>query len=96
MTDRISAEITSVARPWNVNDLAEHWGCSQTFVYSRINSGELMSFRLGGKLIRISRQAVDDYEQRMEAPALRAVDTSIADRKANICTASRLLRFRHA
>ena len=50
--------------PYTVAQLAAHWQCRDTFVYDRINGGELPAFRLGGKLLRIRRQAVEDYEGR--------------------------------
>jgi len=44
--------------------LADHWGCSDTFVYSQVSAGTLKSFKLGGKLIRIRQSDVEAYEQR--------------------------------
>lgn len=51
-------------RPYTVAQLAAYWQCSTTFVYDRINAGELRAFKLGGKLFRVSTEAVEEYEQR--------------------------------
>ena len=53
-------------KPYTVARLAEHWGCSDTFVYSEIERGNLPAFRLGGKLIRIRPEAVEAYELKRE------------------------------
>lgn len=42
--------------------LAERWGTSDTFVYDEIKRGRLRAFKLGGKLIRIRVDAVEQYE----------------------------------
>jgi excisionase family DNA binding protein len=42
--------------------LAERWKCSPNTVRNLINSGELPSFRIGQKLIRISAADVKEYE----------------------------------
>jgi excisionase family DNA binding protein len=44
--------------------LAEKWGCSVATVRSLVTSGELVSFRLGVKLVRIRADEVERFEQR--------------------------------
>ncbi|MEM7505569.1 MAG: helix-turn-helix domain-containing protein [Pseudomonadota bacterium] len=44
--------------------VAARWGCSGRHVYNMIHAGELPAFRLGGKLIRIKRWAVEELECR--------------------------------
>lgn len=41
--------------------LAMRWQCSERHIRNLISSGDLPAFRLG-KLLRIKRQAVEDYE----------------------------------
>jgi len=54
-------------RLYTVAMLAERWGVSSTFVYSLVQSGALVAFRLGGKLWRVRVEAVEDYECRMQS-----------------------------
>lgn len=49
-------------RPFTVAKLAEHWEVSETFVYDQIKAGRLRAIRLGGKLLRIKPDAVEDFE----------------------------------
>lgn len=42
--------------------LAERWECSERHIRSMIDRGELPSFRLGGKLLRIRAADVEDFE----------------------------------
>ena len=51
-------------RPLTVAQLAEHWQVSDTFIYDEIKAGRLEAFKLGGKLWRVSPQAVVAYEDR--------------------------------
>ncbi|MBA3678496.1 MAG: helix-turn-helix domain-containing protein [Sphingosinicella sp.] len=46
--------------------LAEHWQCSGTFIYDRINAGDLKAFKLGAKLWRVSPNAIIEYETRQQ------------------------------
>lgn len=48
-------------RPFDVNGVAAHWGCSTTFVYAEIASGALQSWKLG-RNYRISVAAMEAYE----------------------------------
>lgn len=54
-------------RVYKPNTLAKEWGCSERHVRNLIASGELRSWRLGGKLLRISPEAVREYECQQEA-----------------------------
>jgi excisionase family DNA binding protein len=61
---------------YTVAALAEHWGCSTSFIYEQIACGALPAWKLGGKLYRIGAAAVEEYEARAvvavpEAPAGR-------------------------
>lgn len=49
---------------YSVAMLAKRWGTSDTFVYDQIARGNLRAFKLGSKLIRISFDAVEEYECR--------------------------------
>lgn len=51
-------------KAYTVATLADHWGTSPTFVYNQIKAGLLQAFKLGGKLIRIKPEAVEEYECR--------------------------------
>lgn len=42
--------------------LAKRWDCSEQHVRNLINRGELPSFRLGGKLLRIRGEDVEAFE----------------------------------
>lgn len=44
--------------------LAERWKCSAKHVRDLIKEGELAAFRLGGMLLRIRAQTVEEYECR--------------------------------
>ena len=44
--------------------LAEEWGCSERHIRGLIANGKLRAFRLGSKLIRIPRAAVEEFECR--------------------------------
>lgn len=44
--------------------VAEVWHCSERHVYKLISTGELPSFRAGGKLIRVRGVDVEAYECR--------------------------------
>jgi excisionase family DNA binding protein len=50
--------------PFDVCMLAERWRVTPHMVRAMIRRGELRCFKLGGKLIRIPRDAVLELEQR--------------------------------
>ncbi|WP_409564296.1 helix-turn-helix domain-containing protein [Methylobacterium sp. J-076] len=49
-------------------EVAAEWGCSEQHVRNMVNRGELGHFRLGGKLLRIPRSAMDEVERATKAP----------------------------
>jgi len=53
-----------MSKPYSVASLADYWGCGTDTVYSLIHSGDLSAFRLGGRLLRIRHDAVEDFECR--------------------------------
>jgi excisionase family DNA binding protein len=43
--------------------VAERWQCSERHVRNLISAGQLRAFRLGGKLLRITSDAVEEFQQ---------------------------------
>lgn len=41
--------------------LAEEWHCSERHIRNLVASGQLRAFRLGGKLLRIPTEAVEEF-----------------------------------
>lgn len=58
-----------MSKVYDVASLATHWGCGTDTVYNLVRSGELQSFKLGGKLIRIRAEEVERYECRSLIPS---------------------------
>ncbi len=54
--------MTALANIYTPATLAKRWECSERHVRNLISSGELPSFRLGGKLLRIRREDVENFE----------------------------------
>jgi excisionase family DNA binding protein len=50
------------ATVYSVATLAAHWGCGTDTVYALIRSGDLVAFKLGGRLLRIRALEVERYE----------------------------------
>jgi excisionase family DNA binding protein len=50
------------ALPFTPTTLAVRWQCSERHIRNLIASGELPSFRLGGKLLRIRAEDVEAFE----------------------------------
>jgi excisionase family DNA binding protein len=50
--------------------VAEMWGCSERTVRNEIAAGRLRHFRVGQKLLRIPREALEEYECRRAVSAL--------------------------
>jgi excisionase family DNA binding protein len=48
--------------------LARRWQCSSQHIRDMIERGDLKAFRVGGKLLRISAEEVEDYERRNGSP----------------------------
>jgi excisionase family DNA binding protein len=51
-----------MARPYTPESLAERWGCSPRHIRKMCKVGELPSFKLGGKLLRIRADVVEKFE----------------------------------
>lgn len=49
-------------------EVAAEWGCSEQHVRNVVIRGEPGHFRLGGKLLRIPRSAVDEVERAVRTP----------------------------
>lgn len=49
---------------YDVVTLAEKWGCGTDTIRSLIKSGELPAFKVGGKLLRVRAEEVEQYECR--------------------------------
>ena len=49
-------------RPFSVQSLADRWGVKPPMLYGLIKGGELTSFKVGGKLLRISFDEVERWE----------------------------------
>lgn len=64
--------MTAGSAPTDVMTLAmvaERWSCSERSVRRLVETRELEAFRLGKKLVRIPRRAVEEYECRMSLTA---------------------------
>lgn len=82
-------------RMHNVASLAEHWGVSDTFVYTLVNTGKLRSLRVGPKLIRIRHEWVLAYEEEHTVkPAERLTPDAAAERDKRMKDHVRELRAR--
>ena len=77
---------------FTVASLAKRWGCSEVHVRNLINRGELRSFRLGGKLIRIPADEVAGWEKSSALPALTGDSSSSGTMKTDTASAVRLAR----
>lgn len=77
-------------KPITVAALAERWGCSDTFVYGLLTSGQLEGFKLGKKLWRISPDAVERFEQGQSSPP--QAEASPADKPDTDSQAARIAR----
>ncbi|WP_395774236.1 helix-turn-helix domain-containing protein [Agrobacterium pusense] len=56
MVDEVPGRVLTPAR------LADRWRCSERHVRNMLAKGELPFFKLGGKLIRIKVEDVENYE----------------------------------
>src|SRR6187549_3694119 len=66
------------ARPMTVEQVAQHWGCSDNHVRNLIHRGELKAFRLGRRMFRISPDAIGEYEK-CQLQTTTGLDASTAD-----------------
>ena len=55
---------TIAPRSYTPEDVAARWKCSPSHVRKLISTGELRAWRLGGKLLRIRPEDVENFEQR--------------------------------
>ncbi|TIQ33123.1 MAG: helix-turn-helix domain-containing protein [Mesorhizobium sp.] len=60
----------------NPATLAERWGCSGQHIRNLIASGELPSFKLGGKLLRIRGEDVERFECQGRSNSGQSPDTA--------------------
>lgn len=49
-------------KPYSPETLAAYWGCSARHIRRMCRDGELPSFKLGGRLLRIRADDVERYE----------------------------------
>ncbi|RMC33731.1 helix-turn-helix domain-containing protein [Paracoccus alkanivorans] len=56
------------ARPYTPDQLAERWQCSAETIRNLVKSKQLPGFRCG-RMIRIPRQSVEEYEQCLKSPS---------------------------
>jgi excisionase family DNA binding protein len=59
----VTLAVDNTAQAQRPSDLARRWQCSERTVRNLIAKGALPSFRLGGKLLRVSLAAVERFEQ---------------------------------
>ena len=78
---------------YSVPTLAERWGCGTDTIYTLIRSGDLTSFKLGGKLIRIRADEVERYECRSTASNDTEASSPSSGLKMVSDTATRLERL---
>lgn len=52
----------ALPRVFTPRTLAERWHCSERHVRNMIDRGEIRYFRLGGKLLRIPAESVNEAE----------------------------------
>lgn len=50
-------------KPFTPKSLADHWECSERHVRKLVACGKLPAFRLGGKLLRIKPEDVENFEK---------------------------------
>ena len=55
-------------KPFTPKTLAERWDCSPGHIYNMIATGKLHSFRVGGRLVRISVEEVLRWENGQASP----------------------------
>lgn len=81
-------------KPITVAALAERWGCSDTFIYGLLTSGQLEGFKLGKKLWRISPEAVERFERGQSAqPQAEEAPADKPDTDVNAARIARQIRL---
>jgi excisionase family DNA binding protein len=69
--------------------LAERWKCSERHVRNLIASREIESFLLGGRLVRIRKEAIELYEEKQAQHAQPAGEQSSTVRTSDPKTTRR-------
>ncbi len=74
--------------------VAEMWGCSERTVRNEIAAGRLRHFRVGQKLLRIPRDALEEYEcQNTGSQDTEESGPSASTRAADVRAAIRLAKL---
>src|SRR5262245_18520354 len=68
--------------------LAREWHCSERHIRNLILTGKLEAFRLGGKLLRITRQAVEDFECRNLTASAGSAENASSSGETPLASAS--------
>jgi excisionase family DNA binding protein len=78
--------------------LAKEWGCSDHHIRTLIHRGELRAFKLGGKLLRIRAEDVEEFLIRnstlMSDPPPQSTNAGAEDARAKLLTRARIHRIR--
>jgi excisionase family DNA binding protein len=61
------SEGRAMPRVYTPAALAEAWACSERHIRNLVAAGQLRGFRLGGKLLRIPQDAVEEFQCRNTA-----------------------------
>ena len=56
--------------------LAREWSCSERHIRNLVAAGQLRAFRLGGKLLRITAEAAEDFQCRQTTASDGSMDAS--------------------
>lgn len=79
--------------PYSPDSLACRWNCSADLVRAMCDRGDLASFRLGSRLIRIAAAEVERYEcQNIESSSTETPSVSLTPTPSEDVFASRLAR----
>lgn len=57
------SRIQAAPKALTPRDVAERWQCSERHIRNVLRDGKLRYFKLGGKLVRIPLEAVEEFEQ---------------------------------
>lgn len=83
------------ARPYTPETLAERWQCSAETVRQLVHRGELPGFRVG-RMIRIARAAVEEYESCRQTSASSDFAADSAPSGTDQTDAATAISLRHA
>jgi len=56
--------------------LAREWACSERHIRNLVAAGQLRAFRLGGKLLRITAEAAEEFQCRQTTASDGSMDAS--------------------